>query len=479
MAFNDFSDVSTLDLNGEATQVGNSLRLVDATPLNRAGSAFISVPIAINSNTSFQTSFRFQVSDSGGASGGGDGLTFTIQNDPDGSGALGFGGGGLGYLSVSPSYAVEFDTFTSNDANDPDNRHVGLNRNDSITSLATNTLPADPKTGVPFDVLIDYDGTTNQLDVSVSTPTQSLTLLLSELIDLSTLGDQAYVGFSAGKAGAFGNYDIQSWDISFSDSTIGAAAVVENASLANSWQTLVQNANLSIPLVFSDLSNQSDIEELSPDMTQLNSGGIRALDGNDLVVGSVATDVVNGNRGSDTINGGNGTDYIRGGMDADLINGDLANDILNGNIGNDNVNGGNGDDFVRGGQDNDLLNGNSGNDVLIGDRGSDTLVGGSGADTFVLRGDTAQSDAALADRIFDFDINQGDRIIIVADGFGADDVIVGVTDDINGDTLSDAFLQIASTGEFLGTVITNSGRIDVLNAISIVSVTNQALSIIG
>jgi Ca2+-binding RTX toxin-like protein len=132
---------------------------------------------------------------------------------------------------------------------------------------------------------------------------------------------------------------------------------------------------------------------------------IRALSGNDLIIGTDGSDFdINGNQGNDTINGGAGNDAVlRGGKGSDSLNGGTGNDILNGNNDNDTVVGGNGDDTIRGGMDNDVLLGGSGNDFLIGDLGQDLLTGDSGSDVFVLRsGAAAANTLGSADVVTDF-----------------------------------------------------------------------------
>lgn len=178
-----------------------------------------------------------------------------------------------------------------------------------------------------------------------------------------------------------------------------------------SFAGITEPANQSF--VFADFSTGNDAMELTPEMSRQNPGGVRAFDGDDLIVGSSDRDIVNGNRGNDNIQGAQGDDYLRGGQDNDSVEGNDGNDIVNGNKGDDVVDGGAGDDLVRGGQGNDLLIGGDGDDVLIGDFGTDSLTGGNGADKFIIRADTAvgQTSASLADLITDF--GTGDEIVIV------------------------------------------------------------------
>jgi Ca2+-binding RTX toxin-like protein len=135
---------------------------------------------------------------------------------------------------------------------------------------------------------------------------------------------------------------------------------------------------------------------------------LRGDDGNDRITGGGDFDDINGNVGNDTASGGDGADWVVGGKDQDLLSGDAGNDIVYGNLGDDTCDGGTGDDIVRGGQDNDILTGGAGNDWLSGDRGSDTVSGGAGADIF-----HSFSGAGL-DRVLDFSLAQGDRVMLDA-----------------------------------------------------------------
>lgn len=151
-------------------------------------------------------------------------------------------------------------------------------------------------------------------------------------------------------------------------------------------------------------------------------GGIRALAGNDQVIGGGANDFVFGNQGNDSLFGFSGNDTLWGGRDNDVLIGDglpstpSGDDNLNGNLGDDVISGGGGNDLVRGGQGNDALNGNDGIDTIIGDFGQDTLSGGADADLFVLRRDTASTPDASGNLAVD---------VILDFGNGAD--IIGLT----------------------------------------------------
>jgi Ca2+-binding RTX toxin-like protein len=150
------------------------------------------------------------------------------------------------------------------------------------------------------------------------------------------------------------------------------------------------------------------------------AGGVGA----DTVQGGEGGDVLQGNSGMDSLSGGVGADVVLGGKDNDHLQGNAQNDLLSGDNGDDTVLGGQdddtvqggigadyvsgdkGDDFVRGGQGDDVVIGGDGDDFVSGDLGSDTLTGGAGADIFHSFG------AAGLDRVIDFNLAQGDRVML-------------------------------------------------------------------
>jgi Ca2+-binding RTX toxin-like protein len=133
---------------------------------------------------------------------------------------------------------------------------------------------------------------------------------------------------------------------------------------------------------------------------------MRGGDGQDQMVGGSGFDDINGNAGNDTESGGFGDDWVVGGKDNDRLSGDSGADIVWGNLGNDTLDGGFDNDQVRGGQGDDVLTGGAGDDFVSGDRGNDTVSGGFGADIF-----HGSQDAGI-DRVLDFNLAEGDRVML-------------------------------------------------------------------
>lgn len=217
---------------------------------------------------------------------------------------------------------------------------------------------------------------------------------------------------------------------------------------------------------FYDLTASADNFQLTVGLLAGLPGGLRGLEGNDMVSGSGAPELINGNQGNDSVMGGAGNDVLFGGTDNDLLVGNQGNDLLfgnegadtllggqdndyiSGNQGNDVLTGDKGNDWLRGGKGDDLLTGLDGNDVLSGDFGRDTLIGGAGDDTLVLRTDTAVTDAASADIIREF--NNGLDRIGLSGGLTAADLSLEAASIAPGG--AGTLIRIRSSGAILGWV---------------------------
>jgi hypothetical protein len=197
-----------LTFNEDAVADGTEIRLTDAINSQR-GSVFTG-PFAISAMTTFNVAFEFSISGDGS---GADGLAFVVQNNSDGANAIGNAGGGLGYETMTTSVAVEFDTFQNGAPMDPDGNHVGINFDGSLVSAMTVdpgfSLEADNDTHFAW---VDYDSAILSLFLSEVDVKPGIATL-NQAFDLTTLGSQAYFGFTAGTGGFNSRQAIQSFDL--------------------------------------------------------------------------------------------------------------------------------------------------------------------------------------------------------------------------------------------------------------------------
>ncbi len=179
--------------------------------------------------------------------------------------------------------------------------------------------------------------------------------------------------------------------------------------------------------------NTSEGIQLSPgDLTNFPLGAW-ALDGNDTVNGSGASELILGNEGEDILRGFAGNDSVFGGKGRDLLSGSDGNDCLSGGLDADWLIGDAGDNLLG----NDILFGGRGNDVLEGAGGDNTLVGGLGRDLLscelggnlcVLGIDPAATDINSTDVIGVFD--PGFDLIGLASGLTVNDIVLEQVQDV-------------------------------------------------
>jgi hypothetical protein len=227
-----------------------------------------------------------------------------------------------------------------------------------------------------------------------------------------------------------------------------------------------------------DANNLIEIKQV--DAAQ--SGGLRAWGGDDEILGTEISDIVNGNAGSDQIFGAGGNDLLRGGQGNDRIAGGEGDDLLLGHKGDDELFGGAGNDVIKGGMGADVLIGDAGNDMLIGRGDGDFLMGGEGADQFILRADTLAKDAALADRMLDFNPSQGDVIkIAYFNGTLAMPEIRFAAVDVNLDSVQDTAILCSDgvVGVVLGKDPTQMMEPTFKSSILMVNPKDKGLSMIG
>jgi hypothetical protein len=221
--YNDFSDISAWKLNGTCTGASNEdnkkvLRLT-LDELSQGGSAFIKNPIKLVSDkgflASFSAFFSFQITRSGGldegTGDGADGIAFVVQTVANNVGNV---GGGIGYQGIPRSLGIEFDTWNNgNQANDPDDNHIGIDTNGNIKSIKTYSEKTKFNNGAIWYAWVDYDGDNQKLEVRYSTENlRPQTPAITSTINLPKLlvQEDAYIGFTSATGSSYNVHDILS-----------------------------------------------------------------------------------------------------------------------------------------------------------------------------------------------------------------------------------------------------------------------------
>ena len=218
ISISDFSTASGLQYNGNAALVGSVARITPAN-FNQAGSMFSTSTITLGSAFSFSSFFTFRITENGGISDGdgvgADGLVFVVQTNSNNVGGL---GGGIGYQGIPNSVGIEFDTYDNGTgAGDPNGNHVNIDFNGGFSPAANAGIVANRmNNGSVWSAWVDYNGATTTLEVRLAenSTVRPVSPFLTSVTDLSTIlgTTNAFVGFTSGTGGAFGNHDILSWE---------------------------------------------------------------------------------------------------------------------------------------------------------------------------------------------------------------------------------------------------------------------------
>lgn len=216
-----------------------ALRVSNATSFN-SGAGYSTTAIALGTGATFSTTFQFQITNRGGIAPA-DGLTFVLSAATTGLGAA---GGGLGYQGVGNSVAIEFDTFNNGETGT--SNHVGVNSggvlgNNGVSPYGEANCASTVgyvfgcmSNGDIWTATIDYDGTTNLLDVYVQDGAGAVQHVVNDMfINIATqLGtSSAFVGFTSATGSGWANHDILNWSLA-NDRSLGTPTVPEPGSLA-------------------------------------------------------------------------------------------------------------------------------------------------------------------------------------------------------------------------------------------------------
>ena len=232
------------DFNSSLWQTTNSATVTSnimLTPASSAqkGTAYYKQRVYLDNDRSFSAYFQFSLTNSGSYSPrtpGADGFCFVLQTTSNTAGSV---GSGMGYAGVTPSVAVEFDTYQNASSTDPDEgnsdghnadggwytlgyNHISILSDGSVSNHLSyeyldmgddGTIDSDnPLQSGTWSVWVDYNGESDLLEVRYvkDSTTRPSSANLSYNIDLSNkFSDRdVFVGFSSATGNAWSKHSI-------------------------------------------------------------------------------------------------------------------------------------------------------------------------------------------------------------------------------------------------------------------------------
>lgn len=254
--------------NKDAVYQGNDCYRLTQAIQGQVGSIWYDQKIDLNQSFDVVFDINLGCIDGNGA----DGIAFMLQPL---STSIGISGGGLGYAGVSPSIAVEFDTYqnccsnstnnTPQDGNDPAQDHMAIMKNGTVNHLHVNNLAG------PVDILNGRnaeDCNFHPVRISWNARTKKFDCYVDCILKLSYTGDiintifsgnpNVYFGFTAATGGSINVQQVCFKFISFLDkledqvickgSTIQIAADDDFTSYSWTPNTGINNPNIRNPL---------------------------------------------------------------------------------------------------------------------------------------------------------------------------------------------------------------------------------------
>jgi hypothetical protein len=180
-------DLSQMTLNGGAKATANALTLVDGQ-FDMATSAFMA---AIPTPSQFSGSFDFTLSQYGNYSPQADGLSFMIQDAPQGAKAVGAAGSSIGAAGVQNAIGIGFQSYVWN--------HATIFTTSSTPQHGTQPIEDFSLGSNRIDtVSVDFHYANNTLSYSAFNNNTGQSIKGSSIFDLGELGPKVFVGFTGG-----------------------------------------------------------------------------------------------------------------------------------------------------------------------------------------------------------------------------------------------------------------------------------------
>ena len=194
------------ELNGDAIQLNPDCYQLTDNILNEQGSMWNNNQIDLSQSFNLEFIVNFGNDDMGA-----DGIAFVLQNN--GVNSLGAIAQGIGYEGISPSLAIEFDTWNNTNLSDLAIDHVAIQSNGNPDHTSTNNLVgpaaalpggANIEDGQDYTLQIQWDANTQTIEVFVDC---NLTITLNnyDLVNQIFMGNpNVWFGFTS-STGGFSN----------------------------------------------------------------------------------------------------------------------------------------------------------------------------------------------------------------------------------------------------------------------------------
>ena len=189
-------------LNGGAADLGGDCFQMTPDLLWQVGSVWHPTLINLEKDFAVRATVNFGSKDINGA----DGIAFLLQPI---STAIGVGGGGMGYEGISPSLAVEFDTYENVPFLDPFGDHIGIQRNGVLDHGSTSALispvnisavSSNIEDGTDHTILIRWDAATTTLTVEFDCSVRAS--YTGDIVSTIFSGDPSvFIGFTSSTGG--------------------------------------------------------------------------------------------------------------------------------------------------------------------------------------------------------------------------------------------------------------------------------------
>ncbi len=224
----DFSDTTGLTLSGDAAFNGNSVRLTPNKSF-RAGGVFRDKPLSFDKSFECRFGFRMfggfnnSIGDDS-TSPGADGLALVISRERPGTPDE--PGGGMGYNGAEGAVAVEFDSFTNNERNDPACDHAAVfasrgkinNNHGTADCLGTLKIPGSLRADYSHHVAkVKYDKTAGTLTVSFDNNDSPGASIFIKDFDLEKYlgGTSGYIGITSSTGNSMEYHEATDFSLCF------------------------------------------------------------------------------------------------------------------------------------------------------------------------------------------------------------------------------------------------------------------------